>query len=308
MFESFVADNYQFLNLNEFFDWIDSFLPESPIVIDEWIKPVSTEKLYNRLKSKIIRLTEDDKYVLQIFVDNLDEIDRKIIYYKNNLIQFIDDHKKVKNLYCSIFEDILNLDYYDDNSDWRTAITKLGYNSEKFKKKKDWDKFVNKEYFMDPNDVPASVRENIQKMCDILISYVYVPYLPFDRVYRLKNFKRRTVTVIDTDSNILALDTWVNYTIRNIMDSSYGRDKNKNVFIAVNTLTYVLTEAVSKILALYAEYANIPEEFRPKLNMKNEFEKGSFKTLLIDGEVLLGLNYQHMLAITYGQRVIPEIW
>lgn len=297
MFEAFVADNYNFIDINEFFDWTQTFLPNAPLIVDEWLKPVSREELYTRLKSKIIKLKKEDKEILRKFVDNLDEIDRKLVYYKNNLIQFVDDHRNVKELYRGIFEDIVNLDYFDEDSDWRQDITRLGYNSEKFKNKKDWDKFVNKEYFMDPNDVPDVIREKIQRLCDIFMTYIYVPYLPFDRIYRLKNFKRKTVTVIDTDSNILALDTWVNYTIKNIMQSNYGRDKNKNVFIAVNTLTYMLTEAVSRILELYAKCANIPEEFRPKLNMKNEFEKSSCKTLLIDGELSLKFDYQPMLAI-----------
>ena len=139
----------------------------------------------------------------------------------------------------------------------------------------EWNKFVNKEYFMDPNNVPESVQDKVKRFTEYLMNYIYVPYLPFDRIYRLKNFKRRTVTIIDTDSNILALDTWVNYTIDHVLQSSYGRDKLKNVFIAVNTLTYVITTVVQKILLLYGEYANIPEDYRPKLNMKNELEQNS---------------------------------
>ena len=270
-FEAFVADNYNFLDLNEFMDWIYSFLPDSPLTIDDWVKDISVDKLYKRLESKIIHLSLADKEILKSFVFNLDPIDRKLIYYKNNLIQFVDDHKNVKLLYESIFEDIVNLPYFDESSEWRKDITKMGYNDTKFKTAEDWNKFVNKEYFMDPNDVPDSIKEKVQKLTDIMMAYIYTPYLPFDRIYRLKNFKRRTVTIIDTDSNILALDTWVNYTLDHVMKSKYGRDKNKNVFIAVNTLTYIITTVVQSILSLYGKYSNVPEEYRPRLNMKNEF-------------------------------------
>ena len=256
-------------------DWVYSFLSDAPVVIDDWIQSVSKEKLYTRLEKKIIHLSTVDKEVLWNFVDNLDEIDRKLVYYKNNLIQFVDDHKKVKNLYESIFEDVLNLDYYDNSIEWRKAIQKKGFNDSEFKTVDEWNKFVNKEYFMDPNNVPESVQDKVKRFTEYLMNYIYVPYLPFDRIYRLKNFKRRTVTIIDTDSNILALDTWVNYTLNHVLQSSYGRDKLKNVFIAVNTLTYVITTVVQKILLLYGEYANIPEDYRPKLNMKNELEQNS---------------------------------
>lgn len=70
----------------------------------------------------------------------------------------------------------------------------------------------------------------------------------------------------------------------------------KNVFISVNTLTYVLTQVVRNILLQYGEYSNVPEEFRPRLNMKNELTKGSFKTPLIAGKNLLDYKYQAIVA------------
>ena len=38
-------------------------------------------------------------------------------------------------------------------------------------------------------------------------------------------------------------------------------------------LAYVLTQVVTDILLTYGEYSNVPEEFRPIYNMKNEFLK-----------------------------------
>ena len=270
-FEAFVADNYDFIDINEFFDWINSFLPNAPVIVDDWLKPIDVKTLYKRLKSKILKLSGNDKDVLRKFVDELDSTDRSLIYYKNNLIQFVKDHRKVRDLYESIFEDTLNLPYLTDTDDWKKIITKHGFNPNDFKTVDEWNKKVNKEYFMDPNDVPSSIKEKVKIFSDYLVNYIYVPYMPFDRVYRLKNFKRKCVTIIDTDSNILALDTWVNYTLNEVLKSDYGRDKMKNVFIAVNTITYVLTEVVGHSLLQYGEYANVPEEFRPRLNMKNEF-------------------------------------
>jgi hypothetical protein len=121
--------------------------------------------------------------------------------------------------------------------------------------------------------------------------------MAFDRIYRLKNFKRRVVTVIDTDSNILAftsvskarilesvidtdsnilaLDTLVNYTLNDVLPryDCYGRDKMHNIFICVNTITYVITEAIKQTLLEYGRLSNIPEKYRPSLNMKNELTK-----------------------------------
>ena len=268
MFESFVADNYNFIDLNEFFDWVHCIFSnyKDP---DDFIRFISKEELFDRLSNKLIKCKDIDLTILREFIDNLTDDERKVFYYKNNLIEFIDDYPNIQDLYRQVFENVVNHEYSDFDK-----LKENGTLPNKEKKKKDWEKYVNKEYFMDPNSVPDSIKEYIIKLTDYFVQYVYSPYLAFDRVYRLKNFKRKVVTVIDTDSNILALDTFVNYTLDNVLTNDgncYGRNRLHNVFITVNTITYAITEVVSKILALHAKSINIPEEFRPNLNMKNEF-------------------------------------
>ena len=268
MFESFVADNYNFIDLNEFFDWAHCIFSnyEDP---DDFIRFISKEELFDRLSNKLIKCKDIDLTILREFIDNLTDDERKVFYYKNNLIEFIDDYPNIQDLYKKIFENVVNHEYSDFDK-----LKENGSLPNKVSTEKDWEKFVNKEYFMDPNSVPDSIKEYIVKLTDYFVQYVYSPYLAFDRVYRLKNFKRKVVTVIDTDSNILALDTFVNYTLDNVLTNDgncYGRNRLHNVFITVNTITYAITEVVSKILALHAKSINIPEEFRPNLNMKNEF-------------------------------------
>jgi hypothetical protein len=183
----------------------------------------------------------------------------------------------MKNLYLSVFENVKNYKYYDKD-DWKENVSKLKlFDSSELDKMdyKKWKKWVNKEYFMDPNSAPDSIKSKLEEFCGLMMKYCYVPYMAFDRIYRLKNFKRRVVTVIDTDSNILALDTLVNYTLNDVLPrfDCYGRDKMHNVFICVNTITYVITEAIKQTLLEYGRLANIPEKYRPSLNMKNELTK-----------------------------------
>lgn len=271
-FEAFVADNYSFLDFNEFCDWADQVLSDSDVLIDPWVKDVDPDKLSERISNHIIKLKSGERDMIDDFTYHLSSTERKILYYKNNLIQFVKDHPNIQDLYESIFQDTINNVYVDKNDQsWRRIVTASGGDPTGFDSADAWNKHVNHEYFMDPNSVPDSIKDKVKQLSDILVAYVYTPYMPFERVYRLKNFKRKTVTVIDTDSNILALDTWVNWTLDEVLKSTYGRDKLKNVFVAVNTLTYVLTEVVSRSLLQYGEFANVPEEFRPRLNMKNEF-------------------------------------
>lgn len=275
-------------------------LEKSETKVDEWVQSVSEDQLFDRLYKKILHKKLNDEEILRSVIVYMNDTDRQILYYKNNLIQFVDDHKPVKSLYRSIFHSVNNYEYFEDET-WEKGIKKYGFTKDDFPNKKKWDSFVNKEYFMDPNDVPKSIKEDVEKFSDILMKYVYVPYIPFDRIYRLKNYKRRTVTVIDTDSNILALDTWVNYTLKDILQSDYGRSKMNNVFIIVNTITYAITKVVTDILLLYGKYANIPEEYRPSLNMKNELTRGSCKTSLI-----AGTNKRHDYQILWSNPRVAD--
>ena len=279
-FEAFVADNYNFFDLNELFDWlcnIDFMIELDAFMYDH---PISKKKLKERILSHIIHYEEDNEEIIDEFVDNLTEKERIILYYKNNLIQFVDDHPEIIQIYRVIMKNIHNYKIIDNlgkqkavplSDEMKEHIRSFECNPDDFKTANEWNTFVNREYFMDPNNLPHSVQSEIKEFADYAMKYVFVPYMPFDRVYRLKNFKRKTVTVIDTDSNILALDTWVNYTLNTIMESDYGRDRLNNIFIIVNTITYMITMVAERILNLYGIYANIPEDYRPELNMKNEF-------------------------------------
>ena len=280
LFEGFVADNYLFLNLTELLEWCRKILKQyhedDNGVLDDEIQKQSLKDLLDRLLKKIIDKKGSDEEILESYLDSLEEDEITILYYKNNMIEFIDQNDYIKGLFLDIFESIENLSYADDDDkDWLIKkVPKEYYSDFVGKKHEDWNKFVNKQYFMDPNDPPKTIESYLVILNDYMRKYVYCRYLSVDRVYRLKNFKRKVVTVIDTDSNILSLDTIVDFIIDNIIrGNTFGREFNNNIYITINTLAYVLTSAVTDILLTYGEYSNVPEEYRPIYNMKNEFLK-----------------------------------
>lgn len=270
-FESFVGDNYLYIDGNEAIHWMNVVLKDS-FELDPWVNTnVTVEMVTERIYNKIIGSKAYTKDMIREYIKNLSIKDRVRVYYKNNLIQFMDDHSIMHDIYNSIFTNVKNLDYVDEHDPlWRDTIKKYKVDVSKFKKAKDWNAYVNKQYFLDPNDVPDTIDVYVKQFSDIMIKYVYVRYMPFDRIYRLKNFKRNVVTVIDTDSNILSLDTWINHS-KQYSNDTYGRTDDKNEFIAVNVITYIITNVVKDILEFYGESSNIPEEFRHWYNMKNEF-------------------------------------
>lgn len=251
--------------------------------IDAFITPITRERVYNRLRDKIINRNEIDDEILESYINHLTNEEISILYYKNNMAGFIDDHENIQNLIIDIFSNIENLNYiHRDDDHWVDELPKKYYKDFCNKTQKDWNSFVDTQYFLNPNDVPESIQNDLTELRDYFMKYVYCRYLSPDRIYRLKNFKRGVVTVIDTDSNILSLDTMVNHIFKNVIkDRQFKREHMNNIFICINMLAFMATSVVQDILATFGKYSNVPKEYRPIYNMKNEF----FFSKLLIGDV-----------------------
>ena len=276
-FEAFIADNYKFINTTELMSWLERVNKEyESFTLDSWIHIPSREELADRLISKLMSYNDDDIYVINTLVSNMNDDQIAFTYYKNNLIQFLKDHKEVSDILVKIISSIEDMGTVNPkNPDWISEVPdKFKDRAREVENGKAWNKLVNRELFLDPNDLPDSVSEMVKTFSSILEKYVYVRYLSFDRIYRLRNMKRSCVTVIDTDSNILSLDTFVNYVFDDLLfgdREAYGRNRLSNAFIIVNTITYAITNVVQDILLYYGKCSNIPEKYRSRFNMKNEF-------------------------------------
>lgn len=271
-FEGFLADNYPFLNSSECIHWINMMLKHSEdIELDDFINIISEESLVERLYDKIIDVKETDKEMLRDFIDNLTPREITIIYYKNNMIEFIKDHQIMQDIFITIME---NVDVLPE-SNGHDGIDLHGMSL------KEYNHYVQEKAFINPNSVPQNIKAELELFKEYIMKYVFTKYMPFDRIYRLRNFKRRVVTTIDTDSNFLSMDILVNWLLDEVIRGrTFGRDKNHNTFIIVNTIVYVITAAIEQIMLFYGKSSNIPKEFRPKYSMKNEF----FLDLLVIGK------------------------
>lgn len=271
-FESFLADNFAFITFNECIEWMDTIIKEN-CVLDKWIKRVSKKDLLERLKDHILGVNEDEVEFLDKYLSTLSEEQITRIYWKNNLIKFTEVHDKIKKIHDKIFKEVVNFEEIDEETGTIDDIPKEYREEFSTKKKpiKEWNKFASVQKFYDPNNAPDTIKKYLEQLKEIYMKYVYVRYAHLDRIYRLKNFKRKVVTVIDTDSNILSLDTWMKYALGNLLKDNYGRSKWDNVYIAINTITYIITAVATDILLYYGECSNVEESIRPRFNMKNEF-------------------------------------
>ena len=280
-FEAFLADNYVFLNLTELIEWIRSILKKD-FYLDDFIVRVKRQDVIQHLLSRILNKEENDEEILQNYLTDCTIDELTFLYYKNNMIEFIENHNPVKDMIIDILEKVENYDHVDEKDpQWLRYIPSKHYDEFKSQSAKKWNKFVNKEMFMDPNSPPDSIIKELDVLSECIIKYVYTEYLSFDRIYRLKNFFRNTVTVIDTDSNFLSLDILMNYLLNSVIEpDGYGRSQRHNEFVLINTITFIITKIIRITLDFYGKQSNIPEEYRGRFDMKNEF----FDELLVIAE------------------------
>lgn len=280
-FEAFLADNYVFLNLTELIEWIRSILKKD-FYLDDFIVRVKRQDVIQHLLSRILNKEENDEEILQNYLTDCTIDELTFLYYKNNMIAFIENHNPVKDMITDILEKVENYDHVNEKDpEWLRYIPSKHYDEFKNQSAKKWNKFVNKEMFMDPNSPPDSIIKELDVLSECIIKYVYTEYLSFDRIYRLKNFFRNTVTVIDTDSNFLSLDILMNYLLNSVIEpDGYGRSQRHNEFVLINTITFIITKIIRITLDFYGKQSNIPEEYRGRFDMKNEF----FDELLVIAE------------------------
>lgn len=274
-FEGFLADNYLFTSFDEFIDWSKCVLEEEQD-LDDFVQLISEEQLVQRLISKFWKYDESYEELIRKFVSSLTITERTRMYFKNNIREFTKMHPEIQALYYNVYSKIRNIPYAksvddidpDTFKEFEEAVPY--YNKEKTVK--EFNNWVNKERFLNPNEVPKSIKDDLKQLSDYYLKYCYVRYLVPDRIHRLKYFKRRAVVIVDTDSNMLNCQPWVKFLERNVTNGeSFGRDKNGNMFVGVNSIAYILTNMVTDILLWYGKKSNIPEKYRPKFNMKNEF-------------------------------------
>lgn len=270
-FEAFLVSNFTFVDINECFFWMKTVIEENH-KLDDWVVRKGVEDTYSRLAPRVIGATDDDKICLRNYLESLSNEDVTRLYWKNNLIEFTDAHENVKDLWDDVFSHVNNYEYMESDDDFSPVPKKYLDRVKNAKKPmKEWASIVDIEYFYNPNKLPDSIKKYADQLKDIYMKYVYVQFMYTDRIYKLKNFPRWVVTVIDTDSNILSLDTFMDYWLTHLKHGEYGRDPWNNIFIAINTITYVITAVITSALLFYGEKSNVEEKIRPRYEMKNEF-------------------------------------
>ena len=104
-FEAFLVSNFTFVDINECYFWINTVLDEG-IKLEDWVVRKGVEDTFERLSCRVIGATDEDKLSLHEYLESLSNDDVTRLYWKNNLIEFTDNHPNIKKLWDDVFSHV----------------------------------------------------------------------------------------------------------------------------------------------------------------------------------------------------------
>ena len=166
-FEQFLANNVKFNSLNEIITFIHNIVTEKDkrTLSDDLIldRDITLEeaffKVMNTIDGTVWMPTEKEMVLVWEYMRGLGKEDLNRIYYKNNLYTFC-ELPVIQNIIVNI---LCNL----------------------------------KGPFMNPNEPPKEIKEDIDNLTLILKEYVYYPYFPIDKLDRIEYMQRDVVVITD---------------------------------------------------------------------------------------------------------------
>lgn len=317
MFEGFLANNMKFSSLTEVMTFIENVCSDQrERKFDDWDvldRNITVEECF----LKLIRncgynsWVPSDKAVDLIWqtVCNLNQREINVLYYKNNLYEFI-ANSRVMNLILKILMDL-------------------------------------EVPFLNPLKPPENSLKDLEMLKDLMYEYVYYRHLWIDKLERVYTMMRDVVLLTDTDSCIVSLDQWYKFVLEKTigvpmkikytqaqrleaadkvvmeftktqMDSEYDFytqelvDKKRLKYPAViieedglrysiiNIMSYVVGELIMDYMRLFSDNYNTSAPDREcLLIMKNEF---LFKSILLTKG---RKNYSTIQVVQEG-NMIPE--
>lgn len=240
-FEAFMENGVKFYDTDEVLRFIKNITGEKRHISLEGIRLISLDTCYDFLIKTCFHPKKVNGDMIRRALENLEVEDWTRIYYKNNLYTF------TKN--C---EPVIG------------KLRKVMLETETFR--------APTEKAMTP-----TLKRDLDVVWDYFSEFVHYNHPIYNRIYRLKTSKRRSVLVIDTDSNMVSIYNWINMIMDSFVDERNKQEVIESMYTAASTICLFMTRMIQDTLDDYCTRANVLEEFHEKINMKNEF---FFETLI----------------------------
>lgn len=270
-FEGFIGNNHKFFHINECMDWMNTVVKKKKDKIHKWIFIPTPKDVIHRIVSHFYMFNINDYKIIESYVNNCSDKERIYLYYANNMNEFIERHPIVINHIRNILISLPILEAVDGKE--APVAFQDKFKADEFNTAADkYNKWLSKEMFLDPYSIPDVIKDDITALRELIIQYVFIEYITPDSIVKLNNHMRNTVLLVDTDSNIINADLFVNFVRKHIFPGeSFGRSSLYNDMILVNTLASIVSTCVEKMLDFYGRCHRMNKEARAELAMKNEF-------------------------------------
>lgn len=301
-FESFFTNNVKFHSINECITFIDRVSKEPLVYNIQLDNHISREDVFFKLLSSFeseLMVSDDELEIIWSIILQLPQVTLDKLFYKNNMLQFC-DNKYIK--------DIVG-----------TALKKLD------------------EPFIDPNDCPEVIREDLDYLFEVFKEWCYMRYIVVDKIDRSATMNRDISIITDTDSTMPCFNGWYEFVKNEILpdikddikimknldiqpvyeedriynfktrqietktiDVSITKETDGVRFSIINILSYIAGRLLREHFDLVSENYNTKSDYKKCLiAMKNEFLFG--RALITGGKK----NYASKQELQEG-NVIPE--
>lgn len=186
-FESFFTNNVKFKTIDEAITFITRVDEEKSIYPSKMVldNDISVEDVFYKIMDTFDRdyfddlaITNNMNIIWSILI-NLSQETLNKLFYKNNALQFC-DNAYMKNYIIMV-------------------LSKLD------------------EAFVDPNDPPAIIKENLDHMFEVLKEWCYMRYIVVDKIDRSATMKRDISIITDTDSTMPCFNGWYTFVLKDVL-------------------------------------------------------------------------------------------
>ena len=234
-FEAFPNNAVKFKSLGELVTMVGNVLEkdEHNLTIDGLTPITDPEMVYNLWKNQFESYSPAYEPVIRNLLRHRSVEDLTRLYYNNNLFAFIENDMIMRRL----------VRIYDVTTEFRN-----------------------------PNNVPDNIKDDLKFIWEYCREFVFYNHAYTEQINRLKHDPRTRVILIDTDSNVINIKPWVDWTREKVwIRSTSVMNETDMQFSSVNILAYLVTRMARELLDRYANDCNVLPQYHKRLNTKNEF-------------------------------------